>query len=191
MDVIAGAGGIRIPVNEAMVQVTRGQRSARVAMARIVSDPRENIFVRSGDLITVVREPQTFVAYGATGRNAEIPFETDAIKLSQALAKAGGLIDSRSDPSGVFILRYEPYAVAKYLVPASPLLEPGRSVPIVYRLNLRDTGSLFLAERFPIHARDLLYVSNAQLSDLQKALQLFYLVAGPVVSGAAIYNVTK
>ncbi|HEV7326857.1 MAG TPA: polysaccharide biosynthesis/export family protein [Bosea sp. (in: a-proteobacteria)] len=191
MDVIAGAGGIRIPVNEAVVQVTRGQRSARVAMTRIVSDPRENIFVRSSDLITVVREPQTFIAYGATGRNAEIPFETDAIKLSQALAKAGGLIDNRSDPSGVFILRYEPYAVARSLVPASPLLQQGRSVPIVYRLNLRDTSGLFLAERFPIHARDLLYVSNAQLSDLQKALQLFYLVAGPAISGASIYNVTR
>ncbi|GAU82903.1 polysaccharide export protein [Bosea sp. BIWAKO-01] len=191
MDVIAGAGGVRIPVNEAAVQVTRGPRSARVAMSRIVSDPRENIFVRPGDLVTVVKEPQTFIAYGATGRNAEIPFESDSVKLTQALAKAGGLLDNRSDPSGVFVLRYEPQSVARLLVPGSALLQGGGSVPIVYRLNLRDTGSLFLAERFPIHARDLLYVSNAQLSDLQKALQLFYMVVGPVVSGASIYAIAK
>ncbi len=191
MDVIAGAGGIRIPVNEAAVQVTRGERSARVSMLRIASDPGENIFVRPGDLVTVVREPQTFIAYGATGRNAEIPFESDKVTLSQALAKAGGLIDSRADPSGVFILRYEPQSVAKLLVPDGPLLQAGGRVPIVYRLNLRDTGSLFLAERFPLHARDVLYVSNAQLSDVQKALLLFNLVVSPIVSGASVYNVTR
>lgn len=191
MDVIASTGGVRIPVNEAAVQLSRGSRTVRVSLARIVADPRENIFVRPDDLVTVVREPQTFIAYGATGRNAEIPFESDKVTLAQALAKAGGLIDSRSDPAGVFILRYEPYNIARELVPNSSLLQPGRSLPIVYRLNLRDTDSLFMAQRFQIHAKDLLYVSNAPLSDLQKSLQLFYTVAAPAVSGAAIYNVTR
>ncbi|WP_244491311.1 polysaccharide biosynthesis/export family protein [Bosea sp. Root381] len=191
MDVIATAGGVRIPVNEAAVQLSRGSRTVRVALSRVVADPRENIYMRPDDVVTVVRQPQTYIAYGATGRNAEIPFESDTVTLAQALAKAGGLIDSRSDPAGVFVLRYEPHAIARQLVPDSPLLQAGGPVPVVYRFNLRDADNLFMAQRFQIHAKDLLYVSNAPLSDMQKALSLFYTVAGPALSGVGIYNVTR
>ena len=36
------------------------------------------------------------------------PFEAERLTLAQALSKAGGLLDSRSDPRGVFVFRYEP-----------------------------------------------------------------------------------
>src|SRR5579883_1731274 len=77
LDVIAEAGGVRAPVSETFVELTRGSRTARVALSRIVADHRENIYVQPGDTITVVRDPQTFIAYGATGRNAEIPFDAE------------------------------------------------------------------------------------------------------------------
>ena len=191
MDVIATAGGIRAPVNETFIQLSRGPRTARVAMSRVVRDPRENIFMRPNDVVTLVREPQTFVAYGATGRNAEIPFDADGIDLSQALAKAGGLLDFRADPQGVFILRYEPIEVARWLVPNSPLLTYGRSVPVVYRLNLRDANNLFLAQRFRVFAKDVLYVSNAPITETEKAFQTLGVMSGPIGTAAALYSVSK
>jgi hypothetical protein len=42
------------------------------------------------------------------GLHEEINFETQGISLAQALARSGGLIDSRSNPQGVFIFRFEP-----------------------------------------------------------------------------------
>jgi polysaccharide export outer membrane protein len=131
------------------------------------------------------------VAFGATGRNAEVPFDADGVTLSEALARAGGLLDSRADPSGVFVLRYEPEAVARKLAPASPLLAAGHSVPIVYRVDLREPGNLFLAQRFRIFARDVLYVSNAPMAEAQKGLQLFYMLTGPIGTGAAVISAAK
>ncbi len=117
MEVIAAAGGIRAPVNETYVQLSRGDMTERVAMTRVSSDPKENIYMRANDVLTLIRDPQTFIVYGATGRNAEIPFDAEGISLSQALAKAGGLLDSRSDPAGIFIFRYEPEDVVRALRP--------------------------------------------------------------------------
>jgi len=186
MDVIAAAGGIRAPVNETYVQLSRGPITARVAMTRVTSDPRENIYLRANDVLTLIRDPQTFIAYGATGRNAEIPFDAEGISLSQALAKAGGLLDSRADPGGVFIFRFEPESVARALRPDSPLNAPGQLTPIVYRLNLHDANSLFVAQSFRVLSRDLLYVSNAPITDVEKALGILSAALAPTVTAATV-----
>jgi len=186
MDVIAAAGGLRAPVNETYVQLSRGSATVRVPMTRVASDPPENIYLRSDDVLTLIRDPQTFIAYGATTRNAEIPFDAEGITLSQALAKAGGLLDFRSDPAGVFVFRYEPENVVRVLRPGSPLIQPGRLTPIVYRLNLHDASSLFVAQNFRIHSRDLLYVSNAPITDVEKAIGIFSSVLAPTATAASV-----
>ncbi|MHB8885459.1 MAG: polysaccharide biosynthesis/export family protein [Methylovirgula sp.] len=186
MDVIAMAGGIRAPVDETYVELSRGKTMVRVPLSRVASNPRENIYVRANDVLTLVRDPHTFIAYGATGRNAEIPFGADGITLAQALAKAGGLLDFRSDPAGVFVFRYEPASIARALSPNNPLIEPGHLTPVVYRLNLQNANNLFLAQRFMIQNRDLIYVSNAPLTELQKALGIFNSVMAPVTTGASV-----
>ena len=191
LEVIASAGGIRAPVNETYIQLSRGRRTVRVSMSRVVRDPSENIFMRPKDVVTLVRDPQKFVAYGATGRNSDVPFEADSISLSEALAKVGGLQDFRADPSGVFVLRYESRQMARSIVPHSSLLSRNSRVPIVYRLNLRDANGLFLAQKFKIFARDVVYVSNAPANEWQKALQLFYMLTGPVSAGASIAAATR
>ncbi|WP_029006512.1 polysaccharide biosynthesis/export family protein [Azorhizobium doebereinerae] len=191
LDVVATAGGVRAPVNETFIQLSRGSHTVRVAMERVVSDPRENVYMQPGDVLTLVREPQVFLAYGATGANAEIPFNASGITLATALVKAGGLQDNRSDPSGVFIMRYEPEFIARKLRPDSPLVVRGGLTPVVYRLNLRDTNSLFVAQHFPIFNRDVIYVTNASITDVQKAMQVFLMVSSPATTGLSVYTAVK
>ena len=189
LDVIASAGGVKTSVSETFIQLTRGKHTARVAMSRVVQDPNENVFMRPDDVLTVIRQPQTFVAFGATGRNSEIPFESESVNLSQALAKAGGLLDSRADPTGVFVLRYEPYQTARQIVQSNGVVpESGRS-PIVYHLNLRSVDGMFVAQNFPIFAGDVLYVSNARSTDVEKGLQLLGQLLAPVSASATLYRV--
>ncbi|WP_158819046.1 polysaccharide biosynthesis/export family protein [Methylocapsa sp. S129] len=187
LDVVAAAGGVKAPVNETYVQLSRGSASVRVALSRVISNPRENIFMRPDDELTLIRDPQTFLAYGATGRNAEIPFDAEGITLAQALAKAGGLLDYRSDPQGVFIFRYEPESVVRALRPNSTLIQHGRLTPVVYRLNLRDASSLFAEQSFHIVNRDLLYVSNAPLTEVNKVVNIFSTALSPAGSAASVY----
>lgn len=188
LDIVNQAGSIKYPVNETFVELSRGARTERIPLVTIVNNPREDIYLHANDILTLIHDPQTFLAYGALGQNAEIPFQADGITLAQALSKAGGLLDSRSDMRGVFIFRYEAASVARQFEPNSPLVQSGRLTPVVYRLNLSDPNSLFLEQAFRIANRDVLYVSNSPSTELQK---VFNVVAGafaPVSAGAGIVS---
>ena len=190
LDVIASAGGVRSAVNETFIRLSRGSVTATVPMTTVVSNPRENIYLRPGDVLTLVRDPQTFLAVGAVGNATELPFGAEGITLAQALAKARGLSDFQADPTGTYLFRFEPAAVVRKLNPTSKLLATPQ-VPVVYRIDMRDPNSLFLTQAFRMRNRDLVYVSNAPLTDLQKVLGAFSAITGPVVSAAAVYNYSR
>ena len=190
LDVIALAGGVRTPVAETFVRLSRGNRTVTVPMSTVVANPRENIFVRPDDTLTLVRDPQTFLSVGALGSTTEVPFSADGLTLSQALARASGLRETQADPEGVFLFRYEPAAVVRRLRPNSPLLAAGQ-VPVVYRVNLRDPQGLFLTQSFRMRNRDLVYVSSAPFAEVGKVLSVFSTVAAPIASGASLYSVAR
>jgi polysaccharide export outer membrane protein len=186
MDVIAAAGGFRSPVQETFVTLTRGGRSARVPVQALLSRPREDIFVRPGDILTVERTPQTFTAVGATGSNAVIPFDARGATLEEAIAKAGGLEDMRADPDGVFLLRYEPIHVVREYPFIAPNLLTGSMVPVAYHLNLRNPSALFSARRFAMRDKDIIYVSNSSSTEFGKALRLFNMITQPAMHAAPL-----
>src|SRR5215469_10101776 len=99
LDVIALAGGAKAPVYDTFVRLSRKGITVTIPMERLVSDPAENIYAYPGDVLTLVQVPQTFSILGATGQNAQITFNAQRITLVEALAKAGGLQDQRSDPT--------------------------------------------------------------------------------------------
>jgi polysaccharide export outer membrane protein len=184
LDVIAAAGGIKAPVHESFIELSRGGRSLRVPMQALLTNPRENIYARSGDVLTVVRDKLTFTAIGATGKNAVIPFEEVSLTLEEAVAMAGGPLDDRADPEGVFVLRYEPVALVRSYPGISPNLLDKHIVPVAYHLNLRDPRSLFLERHFAMREKDILFISNSPVNDFQKVLMIVNLVTQPVFSAA-------
>jgi polysaccharide export outer membrane protein len=186
LDVIAASGGLRAPINETYAELTRGGKVVRVPLLRVTNDPHENIYLRANDVLALVRAPQKFIVYGATGSNAEIPFDADGITLSEALAKAGGLQDFRSDPGGIFVFRYEPSSLVQMIRPDSTLATIEPTVPVIYRLNLRNPDGFFMAQRFPILDRDVIYVSSAPFTDMQKVVGIMNSVSGYAVQGAVV-----
>lgn len=191
LDVIAMAGGIRAPVHEAFVTVSRDGQSLSVPMQAILANTRENIYVRPGDVVTVYRAPQSFTAFGATGRNAVVGFDAGGLTLEEALGKAGGLIDDRSDPHGVFVLRYEPVELVRNYPSVPPHLLAASVVPVAYRLDMRDPTSLFRARRFQMRDKDILYVSHAPITEVEKVFRLVQTLTAPAVTGAAISRATR
>jgi polysaccharide biosynthesis/export protein len=139
-------------------------------------------------VITALFQPLSFTALGASGKNDEINFETQGITLAQALARSGGLIDSRSNPSGVFVFRLEKRsaeaASAQGADAAATTTTTSQGlVPVVYRVDLKDPRSLFWIQSFPMRDKDVLYVSNAPVVELQKFLNLLFTLAYPVLTG--------
>ena len=185
LDAVALAGS-RAPVHETFVRLTRGRQTVTVPMETILANPQENVFLRGGDVLTLVNEPQTFTAFGALTQNTVVRFGRIGLSLEEAIARAGGLLDLRSDPDGVFLLRFEPPSTVAALVPGRPIDKRERLIPVVYRLTLRDPKGYFLARSFKMRDKDVLYVSNASGAELQKFLNLASTIVGPVISGAAI-----
>jgi polysaccharide export outer membrane protein len=135
-----------------------------------------------------VRLPQSFTVFGATGANTQINFTAEHMTLVEALAKSGGLQDQRSDPAGVFLFRYEPPPVINALGRPQLGTGPEGTTPAVYRLDLSDARSYFLAQRFPVQDKDIIYVANADLNELQKFFSLLNTLTGPVITGIVVRN---
>lgn len=171
LDVISEAGGVDSPKAEAFVTLTRRGKVARIHYDHLTNTPSENIYVIPGDTIFVERERRTFMAFGASGQNGSFDFEDSDLKLAEALAKAGGLLDSRADPAQVYVYRIVNRSLlTKIGVDASKFT--GESIPVIFRANLRDPSTFFAASKFPMQDGDIIYVTNSMATELYKFLDL-------------------
>ena len=160
LDVIARAGGPKQPGYETYVTLQRRSKKTTVYFQTLVRDPSNNIYVLPNDTIYVYREAHAFTAFGAAGENGRFDFSDEQISLSDAMGKAGGLIDNRANPGAVVVYRMESRSVAAKLgVPVEKW--QGDEIPVIYLFNLRDSGGFFLASQFPVHNKDVLYIGNA------------------------------
>jgi len=187
LDALAVAGGVRQPVGKMSMQVTRGSKVHTLPLDLIIRDPKQNVRLRPGDVITALHQPLSFTALGATGRQEEIPFEANGIALAQAIGRVGGLTDTRSDPHGVFIFRFESQSALTW--PQQPVVVTADgNVPVVYRLDLADPKSFFAMQSFPMRNKDIVFVSNAPVADLQKFLNVVFSITFPLINAANALN---
>jgi polysaccharide biosynthesis/export protein len=191
LDAIARAGGPRDRGYDTWVMLNRDGRQATAPFAALVNDPRNNIYVQPRDTIYVFTQPQTFLALGASGQQGQFPFGAWRLSLAEAMAKAGGLNDNLADPAAVFIYRGEPRAVAEKLgVDCSRF--GSDVIPIIYNLNLRDPTGYFLATRFEMRNKDVIFTSNAPSVEGTKFMAYLRMIIGtvsdPVVAAANVYS---
>src|SRR5258708_9994208 len=185
---IARGGGPKFEAIESYVTLQRNGKQVRVLLSRVVHDPRENIFIRPNDVIFITRESPTFTALGALnqnvfGFNSEIPFDVETLTLAQAMGKAGGLNDQQSDPSEIYVYRYEErHFLEKLGVDTTRFTFD--MIPTIYRVNLRDPSGMLLAAGFQMRTKDIMYVANARVVDYYKLLTLINNTAGTVSNTA-------
>lgn len=182
LDVLASAGGVKQPVGKTLIQITRGDKVASLPMEAIIKDPRQNIRLQPDDVVTALFQPYSFIALGATGANAEIPFEATGITLAQALGRAGGLQDQRANVRGAFLFRLEDPEALDPALAADARRTPDGKIPVIYRIDMKNPAIFFLAQSFPVRNRDVIYVSNAPVADLQKFLNVVTSLVYPIVN---------
>jgi len=188
LDALASAGGVKQAVGKMTVQITRGRVVESLPLEAVIRDPRQNIRLQPDDVVTVLFQPYAFTALGATGRNEEIPFEGTGLSLAQALGRIGGLQDQRADAKGVFIFRFEDRAALGYSADSVVKTTPEGKIPVIYRIDLKSPETFFAAQSFPIRDKDVLYVSNAPLADLQKFLTIISSTVVPLYTLDALVN---
>jgi polysaccharide export outer membrane protein len=179
LDALATVGGVRQPVNKMTIQMSRGNTVQSLPLDSIIRDPKQNIPLHPGDVVTAIFQPLSFTALGSTGKNEEVNFEAQGITLAQALARSGGLLDSQSDAQGIYIFRFEPKDALEWPRQPAATTKDGR-VPVIYRLDMKNPASFFVAQDFPMNNKDLLYVSDAPATQMQKFLNLLFTVIYPI-----------
>jgi polysaccharide biosynthesis/export protein len=181
LDALATAGGPTKQARDLTVTVVRGDQSGSIVLQTLLDDPSENIRLGPQDQVRVISSPRKIDVFGAVGKGAQIPIEDEKLTLADALARIGGLNPNMANAKSVLLFRFERPEVAKALGVSFPNIPGLKSVPVVYRVNLRDPGGYFFASKFEVVANDLIYAPTADLPELEKflvvvntAAQFFY-----------------
>lgn len=173
LDVITRAGGIKDQGQDLWVVLERHGRRAAAPFGSLIYDPGNNVWVWPGDTIYLYKEPQTYLAFGASGQQGQFQFSAGnqssawRMTLAEAIAAAGGLLDVQADPGSVFLYRREPRELAEKLgVDCSKM--DGPTVPIVYSVSFSDPAGYFLATRVQMRNKDVVFAANAQSVEITK-----------------------
>ncbi len=174
VDIVAAAGGSKAPAYDTFVRLTRGRSSLTENLATMVQDANRNVFLRPGDEVYVFTDPQVYTVFGAVLQSGSFPFGADRLTLAQAVGRAGGLNDNRANPTGVFLFRTETPEIYAYLHPVVRA-SSRTDTRVIYQFNLNSPDGYFAAQRFAMRDNDIVYVTNAASTSLQK---LFSVVNG-------------
>lgn len=185
LDALPLAGDAK-KVKNTSIRLTRRGMTHTVSAISLSQNPTNNIYLQPGDVVSVLQDPYRITVLGATNANAVIDFGDDGLSVAEALGRVAGLNDFRADPRGVFVFRRSSAVV-------SPEMEDGQvdvqhRLPTVFRLNVRDTQGMVLAQNFKLQDKDMLYVSNASSVQLQKVLNLFNSTLTPVTNSVNAVN---
>lgn len=170
LDAIARAGGVVDGEPNVDVILQRDGRSTKVSYRRLVADAQANLPVLPGDTIDVVRNTRGVNVLGATNTNIRIPFDIDYMTLSDVVARAQGLSDTRADAQSVFVVRLEDVDVLR-----RNGVDVGKrtgTVPAVYQVPFGSPAGLLLAQNFKARDKDIVFVSNAASVQVRKILDL-------------------
>jgi len=188
LDAVAMAGGVTQAVSRMSLQISRGDTTSVMPLDAVIQDPKQNISLLPGDVITALYQPNTFSILGAVTKNEEIPFEARGISLAQALSRAGGLLDTKADPGGVFVFRFEKMPLTGHLSEGG-MVAGATTKPVVYQVDFTDAGAFFVTQLFPVEDKDIIYVANKPAVELEKFLRIVGAVASPAISGLNTYRI--
>jgi polysaccharide export outer membrane protein len=167
--------------------LSRKGKVVSMPLESVIQDPKQNVYLQPGDVVTALFQPLSFTALGATGKNEEINFEAQGITLAQALGRMAGVRDAQADARGVFIFRFEEPEVLEAKGKPLPTTPEGK-VPVVYRVDLKDPRSFLVAQNFPIKNKDMVYVANASGAELQKFLNI---LTSSIFSLSSLVNLAR
>ena len=157
----SGGSAQLVPENQLEVVVRReGQVILRTQLSDLLAGA--DIPVQKGDEIVVRSNPRVYTVLGAVMKSGNVEITKANLSLLEALGNVGGLQDERANKTGVYVFRM------------GDLLNNPTAKARVFRLDLFQPVSIFVAQQFGIQARDVVYVTNAPLYEYDKILTSIY-----------------
>ncbi len=164
---LAQAGGVTIEQEITQITVIRGEQRGEIWMSDLYEHPELDIALRANDRILVEEDTRAFTALGATGTQDRVTFTAQSLSAIEAIAQVGGLNANLADPTGVFVFRNEPEAIARQILGRTDISGTQR---FVYVLDLTQPMGMFNARDFSIRDQDTVYVTEAPFATWDKTV---------------------
>jgi polysaccharide export outer membrane protein len=163
VDAVNRCGGLTQQLLAAQAEVVL-RRSGQVILQAQYSDvlAGRDVPVQKGDEIVVRPNSRIYTVLGAVNKSGNYELTKPNLTLLEALGAVSGLSDERANKTGVFVFRMGD-------VQTNPTAR-GR----VFRLDLFQPVSIFVAQQFGIQPHDVVYVTNAPIYEYNKVLTAIY-----------------
>ncbi|PJE78487.1 hypothetical protein CI610_02579 [invertebrate metagenome] len=150
LDAIALAEGLKDSADKVEAILIKGEKRIVVDMGRLLDgDMSENYLLRDGDVLNIdSNRYRQIVIMGEVNKPIAMPYDQRGMSLNDALVTASGISQMYANAKGVYVLRNK----------------AASGKPTIYRLNMKNATGLLLADRFPLKARDVVYVDTAGVS---------------------------
>jgi polysaccharide biosynthesis/export protein len=130
------------------------------------------ILLENGDLVTVRnREDRKVFVMGEILRPSAVAMRNGRLTLNEALGEAGGPNLATANTSQIYVVRNN-----------------GEGSPIVYHLKANSATALALAESFPLHPRDVVYIDPVPLVQWNRVISLVLPSAQTLNVGRQVIN---
>lgn len=191
LDAVAWGGGPKFTSVQMDLRLMRGRNVFSLPLQEIMSNPEDNIVMQPNDNVVLIHNPKTFVVMGATQKVNQYAFEVENVSLAEALARAGGGIDTTTDLTAIYLFRYEPGGVARtvlnadkqavdmsYVTPRISSLDNDVRVPVMYRVDLTQAEGYFFAQQIRLRDKDVVLMATSQTAQFLKVMQIVRAITG-------------
>lgn len=159
VDAIESLGGLTDNASWGTVTLTRDGVAHNISLRALYEDGRwaENILLQDGDLIHIPRNDADKVfVLGEVNRPQSLNMSRNGTSLAEALASSNGINENRADGRGIYVLRN------------TGITKDAEGLPVyqatIFHLNAASAVGFMLADKFPLEARDVVYVSPAPIT---------------------------
>lgn len=161
LDAISSAGGATDNANWHSVTLTREGQERQLSLYEMLKqgDLSQNFLMQPGDVLHIASaEDQNISVLGQVRNPGNITTGRERLSLTDALGRAGGVVETRAEPSGIFVIRGNPAGSDK--------------MATVYQLDISNAVALNMGTHFPLEPQDVVYVTSAPLARWNTVISL-------------------
>jgi len=155
-DSISLAGGLTENAHKGGVNISRDGRVYEIDLKALYdyADFSQNLTLKHGDIVNVLdRSQQKVFLMGEIRSPSSVEIINGHLTLAAALGEAGGVSQLSADPSAIYVVR-----------------GTDRENPQIFHLDAQYATGMLLAERFEMHAQDVVFVDTAGISQWNRVI---------------------
>jgi len=155
-DAISLSGGLTTEAHKSGVNISRDGEVHEIDLKALYdyADSTQNLTLKHGDIVNVLdRSQQKVFVMGEVVRPGSVEIINGYLTLSAAIGEVGGVKQITADSGGIYVVR-----------------GTNRDKPEIFHLDASYATGMLLAERFAMHAQDVVFVDTAGVSQWNRVI---------------------